>query len=47
MILIDILVRDLLVKLYGPVNVHIPQQHIDQKKYQPIVNCGETIPNFF
>lgn len=26
----DILVRGL-VKLYGPVNVHIPQQHIDQK----------------
>lgn len=36
MILIDILVRDLLVKLYGPVNVHIPQQHIDQKNTSPL-----------
>lgn len=31
MIPIDILVRDLLVKLCGPANVHVPQEHIDQK----------------
>lgn len=30
MILIDILMRGLLVKLYGPGNVHIPQQLTDQ-----------------